>query len=91
MGLEHYKVKSLKSVVERDLPNLQKTIRLRIQKAIKERLTVDPINLGEPLHHSLKGRRRLRVVEYRIIYRVNQLEQIVTITEIGHRCDIYKK
>lgn len=88
MGLEHYKVKSLKSVVERDLPNLPKTIRLRIQKAIKERLTIDPINFGEPLHHNL---RRLRVGEYRIIYRVNQLEQIVTITEIGDRCDTYKK
>ncbi|MDR2609208.1 MAG: type II toxin-antitoxin system RelE/ParE family toxin [Rickettsiales bacterium] len=72
MGLERYKVKSLKSVVEKDLPNLPKTIRLRVQKAIKERLTVDPINLGEPLHHSLKGRRRLRVGDYRIIYRVDQ-------------------
>lgn len=91
MGLERYKVKSLKSVVEKDLPNLPNTIRLRVQKAIKEHLIADPINLGEPLHHSLKGRRRLRVGDYCIIYRVNQLEHIVTITEIGHRCDIYKK
>lgn len=78
-------------VIRKDLPDLPKTIRLRVVNAINERLAVDPINLGEPLHHSLKGRRRLRVGEYRIIYRVNQLEQIVTITEIGHRCDIYKK
>jgi mRNA interferase RelE/StbE len=48
VGLERYKVKSLKSVVEKDLPSLPKTIRLRVQKAIKERLTADPINLGEP-------------------------------------------
>ncbi|ONI56760.1 cytotoxic translational repressor of toxin-antitoxin system RelE [Wolbachia pipientis wUni] len=67
MGLERYKVKSLKSVVEKDLPNLPKTIRLRVQKAIKERLTVDPINFGEPLHHNLKGCRRLRVGDYRVI------------------------
>ncbi|EEB55206.1 hypothetical protein C1A_9 [Wolbachia endosymbiont of Culex quinquefasciatus JHB] len=78
-------------VIRKDLPDLPKTIRLRVVNAINERLTVDPMNLGEPLHHSLKGRRRLRVGEYRVIYRVNQLEQIVTITEIGHRCDIYKK
>ncbi|MBA8755184.1 type II toxin-antitoxin system RelE/ParE family toxin [Wolbachia endosymbiont of Drosophila bicornuta] len=77
MGLERYKVKSLKSVVEKDLPNLPKTIRLKVQKAIKERLTVDPINFGEPLHHNLKGRRRLRVGDYRVIYRVNQLDHIV--------------
>lgn len=75
-------------VIRKDLPDLPKTIRLRVVNAINERLTVDPMNLGEPLHHSLKGRRRLRVGEYRVIYRVNQLEQIVTITEIGHRCDI---
>ncbi len=91
MGLERYKVKSLKRVVEKDLPNLPKIIRLRVQKAIKERLTVDPINFGEPLHHNLKGCRRLRVGDYRVIYRVNQLDHIVTITEIGHRDDIYKK
>lgn len=91
MGLGYYKIKSLKSVVERDLPNLPKTIRLRVQSAIKERLTIDPINLGEPLHHSLKGHRRLRVGDYRVIYKVNQQAHIVVITEIGHRDDIYKR
>ncbi|WP_353269801.1 MULTISPECIES: type II toxin-antitoxin system RelE family toxin [unclassified Wolbachia] len=91
MGLERYKIKSLKSVTERDLPNLPKTIRLRVQKAIKERLTVDPINLGEPLHHSLKGRRRLRVGDYRVVYRVDQSERTVVITEVGHRDTIYKR
>ncbi|WP_265016618.1 type II toxin-antitoxin system RelE family toxin [Wolbachia endosymbiont (group A) of Andrena dorsata] len=91
MGLERYKIKSLKSFTERDLPNLPKTIRLRVQKAIKERLTVDPINLGEPLHHSLKGLRRLRVGDYRVVYRVDQSERTVVITEIGHRDTIYKR
>ncbi|WP_353270984.1 type II toxin-antitoxin system RelE family toxin [Wolbachia endosymbiont (group A) of Hedychridium roseum] len=91
MGLERYKIKSLKSVTERDLPNLPKTIRLRVQKAIKERLTVDPVNLGEPLHHSLKGLRRLRVGDYRVVYRVDQSERTVVITEIGHRDTIYKR
>ncbi|WP_386087012.1 type II toxin-antitoxin system RelE family toxin [Wolbachia endosymbiont (group A) of Norellia spinipes] len=91
MGLERYKIKSLKSVTERDLPNLPKTIRLRVQKAIKERLTVDPINLGEPLHHNLKGLRRLRVGDYRVVYRVDQSERTVVITEIGHRDTIYKR
>ncbi|WP_353272268.1 type II toxin-antitoxin system RelE family toxin [Wolbachia endosymbiont (group A) of Urophora cardui] len=91
MGLERYKIKSLKSVTERDLPNLPKTIRLRVQKAIKERLTVDPINLGEPLHHSLKGLRRLRVGDYRVVYRIDQSERTVVITEIGHRDTIYKR
>lgn len=78
-------------VIRKDLPDLPKTIRLRVVKAINERLTVDPINLGEPLHHSLKGRRRLRVGDYRVVYRVNQSERTVVITEIGHRDNIYKR
>ena len=72
-------------VIRKDLPNLPKTIRLRIVKAINERLTVDPINLGEPLYYSLKGRRRLRVGNYRVVYRVNQSERTVIVTGVGHR------
>ncbi|MDG7055464.1 MAG: type II toxin-antitoxin system RelE/ParE family toxin [Wolbachia endosymbiont of Menacanthus eurysternus] len=78
-------------VIREDLPNLPKTIRLRIVKAINERLTVDPINLGEPLYYSLKGRRRLRVGNYRVVYRVNQSERTVIVTEIGHRDTIYDR
>ncbi|MDR1139838.1 MAG: type II toxin-antitoxin system RelE/ParE family toxin [Rickettsiales bacterium] len=78
-------------VIRKDLPNLPKTIRLRIVKAINERLTVDPINLGEPLYYSLKGRRRLRVSNYRVVYRVNQSERTVIVTEIGHRDTIYDR
>ncbi|WP_353275913.1 type II toxin-antitoxin system RelE family toxin [Wolbachia endosymbiont (group A) of Pipizella viduata] len=78
-------------VIRKDLPDLPKTIRLRVVKAINERLAVDSINLGEPLHHSLKGRRRLRVGDYRVVYRVNQPEHTVVITEIGHRDNIYKR
>ncbi|WP_264338221.1 type II toxin-antitoxin system RelE family toxin [Wolbachia endosymbiont (group A) of Cheilosia soror] len=86
-----YTIIFLDNVLEKDLPDLPKTVRLRVINAINERLTVDSINLGEPLHHSLKGRRRLRVGDYRVIYRVNQSEHIVVITEIGHRDNIYKR
>lgn len=78
-------------VIRKDLPNLPKTIRLRIVKAINERLIVDPINLGEPLYYSLKGRRRLRVGNYRVVYRVNQSERTVIVTEIEHRDTIYDR
>ncbi|WP_353284519.1 type II toxin-antitoxin system RelE family toxin [Wolbachia endosymbiont (group A) of Lasioglossum fulvicorne] len=78
-------------VIRKDLPDLPKIIRLRVVKAINERLTADPINLGEPLHYSLKGRRRLRVGDYRVVYRVDQSERTVVITEIGYRDTIYKR
>ncbi|WP_353277237.1 hypothetical protein [Wolbachia endosymbiont (group B) of Villa cingulata] len=49
-----YKIKFLKNVTEKDLPSLPIKIELRVNKAIQERLTVDPVNLGEPLYHSFK-------------------------------------
>ncbi|GHM58546.1 MAG: toxin RelG [Candidatus Mesenet longicola] len=91
MKIKHYRIKFLKHVTERDLPALPVTIELRVKKAIDERLTIDPINLGEPLHYSFKGHRRLRVGDYRILYRVDKLEHTVIITEIGHRDAIYKR
>ncbi|WP_395463571.1 type II toxin-antitoxin system RelE/ParE family toxin [Wolbachia endosymbiont of Cantharis cryptica] len=89
MGLEHYKIKFLKKVTERDLPDLPKTIKSRALKAIKERLTVSPDKVGKPLSHELKGHRRIRVGDYRVVYQVNNLERIVTVTGIRHREYIY--
>jgi hypothetical protein len=31
------------------------TIKLRVEKATRERLTINPINHDHPLHHSLKA------------------------------------
>ncbi|NSM56636.1 type II toxin-antitoxin system RelE/ParE family toxin, partial [Wolbachia endosymbiont of Atemnus politus] len=56
-----YKIKFLRNVTEEDLPALSVKIESRIKKAIQERLTVNPVNLGEPLQYSFKGFRRLRV------------------------------
>lgn len=58
--------------------------------AINKRLTVDPINLGEPLYHRFRGHRRLRVGDYRVVYSVNIIKYEVVITSIEHRKDIYK-
>ncbi|WP_434732356.1 type II toxin-antitoxin system RelE family toxin [Wolbachia endosymbiont of Zygogramma bicolorata] len=90
-GNKPYTIKYLKSVREEDIPSLPENIKTGIKKAVRERLTVDPIKLGELLHHSLKGHRRLRVSNYRIIYRVNTVEHKVTIVAIGHRDTIYEK
>ncbi|MGL9717320.1 MAG: type II toxin-antitoxin system RelE family toxin [Wolbachia sp.] len=89
MGLERYKIKLLKNVTERDLPALPKTIKSRVLKAIKERLTDSPDKVGKLLSHELKGHRRIRVGDYRIVYQVNKLERIVTVTGIRHREYIY--
>ncbi|MDR2609212.1 MAG: hypothetical protein LBC06_01280 [Rickettsiales bacterium] len=59
-----YNIIYLDDVLETNLPDLPKKIRSRIIDAINGRLKVDPVNLGEPLYHSFKGFRRLRVGDY---------------------------
>jgi len=84
-----YIIKYLDSVVKEDIPNLETTIKVMIKKAIEERLVVDPIGFGKPLRYSLKGHRRLRVSDYRIVYRIDPNENTVIIIAIKHRKDIY--
>ena len=42
---------------------------------------------GQPLRRGLKGYRKLRVGDYRIIYRVEG--EYVVILKIGHRKEVY--
>ena len=55
-----------------------------------KKLAIDPIAFGKPLQYSLKGLRRLRVDDYRIIYKVAENETAITIVKIAHRKEIYE-
>ena len=75
---------------QKDYDKIPPTMREIIKKAIEKKLTVDPINFGKPLRYSLKGYRRLRVGDYRVIYKVDEGKVIVIIVEIDHRKDVYE-
>jgi mRNA interferase RelE/StbE len=77
-------------VIEHDIPALPKTARLRIQKAIEQRLATEPMLYGKPLRFNLSGLRRIRVGDYRVIYCLNQGTKAVVITAIDHRKDVYE-
>ena len=70
---------------------LPKAIQKTLGKAIKERLEIDPVSFGKPLRYSLKGHRRLRVGDYRIVYKINEDKKIVVIVAVDHRKDIYEQ
>jgi len=78
----HPKVKS------EDIPRLSSNIAVRIENAIKKRLIVNPIKYGFYLHGSLKGYRKLRVGDWRVIYRIVDNKEI-RIIAIGNRKDVY--
>lgn len=81
-GSKLFEVEYLESVVKEDIPTLPKTIRSRIKTAIETRLTVDPIGLGKPLRYSFIGHRRIRVGDYRIVYRLNMEKHSILIVLI---------
>ena len=72
-----------------DIPALNKKLRDRIKKAIETRLTTEPQRYGEPLRKTLKGYWKLRVGDYRIVFKVVKHE--VWILGIIHRKKVYDR
>lgn len=89
-GSKTYSIEYLQDVIDIDIPTLPSSARIIIKKAIEERLTIDPIGFGKPLRYSLKGHRRLRVSDYRIVYRIDLSNHRVIIVAIKHRKEIYQ-
>lgn len=58
-----------------------------IMRAIEEKLTTEPLLFGKPLRHTLKGSRRLRVGDYRIVFSIKNTT--VTISYIENRKTVY--
>jgi len=75
--------------IEEKLRTLPKAIRENIRAAIEKRLMVAPLDYGKPLVREWKGYRRLRVGDYRIIYRVFEDRIVVFIVEVDHRKNVY--
>lgn len=85
-----YQLKYLQDVVDTDIPTLPSLVRIMNKKDIEERLIIDPISFGKPLRYSLTGHRRLRVSDYRVVYRINSIINKVIIVAIKHRKEIYE-
>lgn len=54
-------------------------------------LYTNPQGEGKPLEGKFKGKFRMRVGDYRLIYWVNNEEETVYIIAVGHRKDIYRQ
>lgn len=84
-----YRIYYQEEVIRKHIPDLSDSAKFLIKRAIEERLMIDPIGLGKPLRYSLKGHRRLRVSDYRIVYRIDDQTKTVCIIAIKHRKDVY--
>ena len=76
-------------VKQKDIPKLNATIKNRIKTAIENRLLTEPEKYSIPLRKTLKGYRKLRVGDYRIVLRI--VENTIYILGICHRKEIYAR
>jgi mRNA interferase RelE/StbE len=77
------------SVTRSDVPRLHPLVRLRIRRALRERVSVNPTGCGKALGGTLKGLRSFRVGDYRVIYSV--ATDRIRILKIGHRRDVHRE
>ena len=74
-------------VKKMDLPKIDSKNKAMIKKAIEERLAIGPGLYGKPLRRTLKGYWKLRVGEYRVVFKI--VGRKIFILGIIHRKDIY--
>jgi len=72
-----------------DIPLLDAKLQVRIKKAIESRLMTAPHLYGEPLRKTLRGYWKLRVGDYRVVFKIVDGE--VWVLGIIHRKRVYKE
>lgn len=76
-------------VVKDDIPALSAVWKEQVRSAIEEKLMLTPENYGKPLRQSLRGYRKLRVGDYRVVFRIER--STIYVLAILHRSVVYKK
>ena len=79
----------IKESAAKELRRVAKPDRARIVAAI-DRLAETP-HLGTSLKGDLRGLRRIRVGDYRILYEVRDKELVVLVVCVAHRRDAYRR
>ena len=82
-----FKVSLHPDVISRDMPDINRDMQERILNALDNRLATSPERYGHRLRHSLKGYWKLRVGDYRAVFRISGSE--VWVLGIGNRKEIY--
>ena len=83
-----YKLKYHPDVKKSDLPKIDAKNRNMIKRAIEKRLATHPETYGKPLQRTLKGYWKLRVGDYRIVFKVSSDD--ILILGIIHRKEVYR-
>ncbi|RJQ26355.1 type II toxin-antitoxin system RelE/ParE family toxin [Candidatus Parcubacteria bacterium] len=71
-----------------DLPKIDQRNRAMIKKAIEDRLSVQPELYGRRLQRTLKDYWKLRVGQYRVVFKIVGTK--INVLAIIHRKDVYQ-
>ena len=80
-------------VISEDFKKIDQGNKQLILKAIHKKLSNAPEDYGTPLRGGYKGYWKLRIGDYRVIYRIVRDEIVVVVVKVGIRRDekIYKE
>jgi mRNA interferase RelE/StbE len=84
----NFEIKYHPEVQKVDLPKIDIKNKAMIKKAIEERLMARPEIYGKPLRRTLKGYWKMRVGEYRVIFKVVEKKKIM-VFGIINRKEVY--
>jgi len=74
--------------VRKDLSKIDERLKRRIGTALEKRTLTAPEKYGEPLRRSLKGFWKMRVGDYRVVYKVSGRDLLIL--AIVHRKKAYE-
>lgn len=79
----------IKESAARELQRIERPDRERLIAAI-DRLAENPF-AGSALKGELRGLRRIRVGDYRLIYEVREQDLVVLVLRVAHRREAYRR
>jgi mRNA interferase RelE/StbE len=76
-----------------DFKVIDKNDQQQIIKTIRKKLTLAPTQYGKPLRENPKGLWKLKIGQYRVIYKIQKAKILVYVIKIGFRRDdeVYKE
>jgi mRNA interferase RelE/StbE len=78
------------AVARRALTRLPEKVAAAVVEFLYGSLAASPHRVGEPLKLGLEGLHSARRGDYRVIYRIDDEQRLVTVVAIEHRSDIYR-
>lgn len=75
----------------RSLARLPETVAAAVVEFLVGPLVESPLVVGKPLRREQAGYLSARRGAYRVIYRVDEDERVVSVVRIDHRADVYRR